>query len=290
MSWGSILWKREKWIWAAWMKNSDTSFIASLPKELVKVIIQFVRDDPLPEEQKQIMKELERTLNDEVLVEGSTKYVISITWYRKWKKYVNYDDTNSPIKYVTLPHGTEEQKGFIPHEKPGPIDNTDIIETETGEPHIRKTTLDPFDYVFLSEERWKLIYHWYGGGPVLRRNVVAGWNKSFLQVEVRPLRLKVFKSSDMQHGVWATFSKIDTVGKFKTTMCEIFGLKEEDVKVWDYYNSRKYKVLEDLSKKLDVEQILSRQEMLLEERDTNGNFAPVPKRAPYPRAIFNTTT
>ena len=118
----------------------------------------------------------------------------------------------------------------------------------------------------------------YGGGPALPRKVISsGWHLSNLVVEVRPLTLKVCKSSSMQEFVTATFSKADTVGYFKEHMCKRMGLDPENVRVWDFHAHNKYKLLEDMKIKLEAAQIIDGQPMLLEEKDENGKFPEIPK-------------
>jgi len=182
-------------------------------------------------------------------------------WFSKWKNYVGYEKAGY---YANI----EESCG-----KPGPIDNTDILETVHGQQVIRKTCFEQYDYFIISVEQWNALHLWYGGGRALPRKVII--SDLHPRIEIRPLLLKVLKSSDMNQHVWVFASCVSTVGQFKSAMCENFGLKEEDVKVWDFYPMRKYKVLEDMNERLNAAQILSEQEILLEEMDTKGNFAPV---------------
>ena len=91
-------------------------------------------------------------------------------------------------------------------------------------------------------------------------------------MEVRPLTLKVCKSSATQDSITVTVSKSETVGDFKATMCKKLDLNPEDVRVWDYHAFNRFKVLEDLERKLDSVQIMDGQPMMLEEKDEDGKF------------------
>ncbi len=62
-------------------------------------------------------------------------------------------------------------------------------------------------------------------------------------MEVRPLSLKIIKSSAINDVVKANFSKSATVGNLKKTMCERMGLNVDDVRIWDYHAFSKYPVL-----------------------------------------------
>lgn len=122
----------------------------------------------------------------------------------------------------------------------------------------------------------------YGGGPALPRKVIqSGWHSSNYVVEVRPLSLKVCRSSKPTEFIPATFSKSATVGQFKEIMCKRMELNTDDVRVWDYHANNKYKLLEDMSQRLESAQIIDGQPMMLEEKDEKGNFPEAPKQRSY---------
>lgn len=124
----------------------------------------------------------------------------------------------------------------------------------------------------------KLRIFRYGGGPSLARKVIqSGWHSSNIVVEVRPLALKVAKSSSINDFVAANFSKADTVEYFKKVMCQRMGLNPDNVRVWDYHAQNRYKLLEDEKQRLETAQIIDGQPMLLEEKDENGKYPEPPK-------------
>lgn len=215
-----------------------------------------------PDEEKQYIKELEAKANLEGIKLGQTWYVLATKWWKAWKDYTSFDWYSS----------TEKDKT-----PPGPINNDAILE-QGGEGKIKKTCMENYDFIIVSEEMWQTLHNWYGGGPELARSVIqSGWSSSNLQVEIRPLTLKVCKSSAISTFSTVTFSKSETVGGFKTKMCQQMGLNPEDVRVWDYHAFNKYKLLEDMKAKLDSAQIIDGQPMLLEEKDENGKFPEIPK-------------
>lgn len=219
-----------------------------------------------PEEEKQIIKDLEAKANLEGFKAGDTYYIVSTNWYKRWKDYVRYDWYSS--------------NALARSGKPGPIDNDNIIEpgSPVGDERIRKSAMENYDFVIMSSDCWRTLHHWYGGGPALPRKVIAtGWNNSNLQVEIRPLALKVCKSSAINDFLNVSFSKTDTIADLKRVMCERLGLNVDDVRVWDFYNMSKYKMLEDLKQRLDSAQIIEGQAILLEEKDANGKFPEIPK-------------
>ncbi|XP_045117749.1 ubiquitin carboxyl-terminal hydrolase 33-like isoform X3 [Portunus trituberculatus] len=66
---------------------------------------------------------------------------ISMRWFRTWESFVR---------------GREQ-------EPPGPIDNSSICTSKTGQPVLKPGS----DYAQISEEMWHFFYKTYGGGPEL---------------------------------------------------------------------------------------------------------------------------
>lgn len=66
---------------------------------------------------------------------------ISMRWFRTWENFVR---------------GREQ-------EPPGPIDNSSICTTKTGQPMLKPGS----DYAQISEEMWDFFHETYGGGPEL---------------------------------------------------------------------------------------------------------------------------
>lgn len=73
---------------------------------------------PPIDEQKRIIKEL-ISASDAGLVVGASYYLLSTSWWRRWKSYVGYDDIPSNVT-------------------PGPIDNSALVETVDGDTVVKK--------------------------------------------------------------------------------------------------------------------------------------------------------
>ena len=101
--------------------------------------------------------------------------------------------------------------------------------------------------------------------------IVSGWN--YKSVEAHPFRLRFIRSTDMKTEVTGIFSKAAKIGVVKKEMCEKMGLNPDDVRMWDYHNDQKLKILEDPLNNLFEERILDNQKMLMEERLPNGKWA-----------------
>jgi len=102
--------------------------------------------------------------------------------------------------------------------------------------------------------------------------VIAQGLSRHLAVEVRPLCLRILKSSDSSKEVRAVFSKADTVETLKKEMCESMQLDPDNIRVWDYHGGSKLKLLTNMSTKLDEAQILDEQQILLEEKKPDGTW------------------
>ena len=68
------------------------------------------------------------------------------------------------------------------------------------------------------------------------------------------------------------FSKTATVREVKKVMCERMGLKEDDVRLWDFHKDNKLKILTDPDETMDEARIMPDQKILFEEKGSNGKF------------------
>lgn len=66
----------------------------------------------------------------------------------------------------------------------------------------------------------------------------------------------------------------------KESICEHTKLDPEEIRIWDYYENRKLKVLRDPEKSLDEAQILHNQNILVEEISHNEICPEVPSKDP----------
>jgi len=198
--------------------------------------------------EKKVIKACEA--KEKPLQDGDTWFLLSVLWWKRWKDYVSYD----------LLHTSRGSP------RPGEIDNAVLLEPGTTDNMVRKSLLENYDYVILSKEEWFYLFEWYGGGPGLPRKVISsGWRDSLI-VEVRPLHLKIVRSSDAYKEVKAIYSKADKVGKLKADMCTKLELNPENIRLWDYHARSKIKLLTNMDEKLDDAQIIDGQLILFEEK------------------------
>jgi len=212
-----------------------------------------------PSEERRLVKSVEVTKK---MKKGDTYYVIESVWFKKWKDYVNYNE------YLSADGSS----------RPGPIENGNLLD---GTDQLKKNVHERWEYEVICEDSWRLLFKWYGGGPAIPRTVIASRSEYNLVVEVRPLTLKMVRSSDPQkteHLVY--YSRVDTVGKLKTDMVAKFNLDPEKFRLWDYHASRKIKMLTVSSEKLEDAQIIDFQLVLIEEQ-VDGKWPPDPTPTYY---------
>ncbi|KAH3766720.1 hypothetical protein Pelo_1385 [Pelomyxa schiedti] len=126
---------------------------------------------------------------------GQIWFLISCRWLDSWKRYVSYYSDHSEV-----------------FPKPGPIHNSELLEQD-GE--LVQFVYELIDYELVS------------GAAISYQD----WHGNILTVEVMPMKLHVVKSSDTTVLVPAHFSKMDTVGHLKATMCKIMGLDPANIRV-----------------------------------------------------------
>ena len=84
-----------------------------------------------------------------------------------------------------------DPSSFIASPDPGPIDNSHLVsggDPQTLKPYLQET----LDFVLQHESVWEKLLEWYGGGPAIPRKVVPLGLRKKPQVEVYPLKIKVW--------------------------------------------------------------------------------------------------
>jgi hypothetical protein len=209
------------------------------------------KSNPVPSIAEQRTEIYDLSLN-ETLKEGDDWYLVAVKWWVAWKDYVHYDGVPSEIPAY-----------------PGPVDNHSLVNDKN---EIHADVSERNDFVLVSAPVWNMLLSWYGGGPVICRKVISrGKNSSFstLCVETRPLVMNVVLGDETFQ---ITLSRADTCGKLKERICKLKSLNADDIRVWDYHDNRKLKVLSDLDERLDDAQILHLQNILVETKKADGTF------------------
>ncbi|CAF2291743.1 unnamed protein product [Brassica napus] len=183
----------------------------------------------LPHEEQRIVSELSTNSN-----EPDSFFAVSKMWYASWRKYVN------------TPLG-----GGAP--RPGPIDNSDIIETDPylGRPSLAKEKA----YVLVTQLVWKTLLEWYSGGPPIPRTFIYLYlsdsrdNDGDDHNEVSDIRLP----------------KEASIRELYDMVCAKTVVSLEKAHIRDYYDMRKGQFLDPLSNKsLEEVGLVTNQDILLE--------------------------
>ncbi|PIA43886.1 hypothetical protein AQUCO_01800136v1 [Aquilegia coerulea] len=198
-----------------------------------------------PDQEKQIIKDLMEGSGYNTN-QGDLFYVLSNRWYMEWLKYTE-QDSNDNSKVST--------EGILSAGvcRPGPIDNRHLV---IGASHSRygdddldliRTLQEGHDYVLVSQEVWKRLHDWYKGGPALPRKVISqgvSYHKTLL-VEVYPLCLQLIDDRNEKKYV-IRISKKASICDLYNQVSMLLGLDEKTFLIWDYFNSMKTSVLENV--------------------------------------------
>ncbi|KAF9609046.1 hypothetical protein IFM89_012486 [Coptis chinensis] len=213
-----------------------------------------------PEEERLIIRDIVLEAQSHP-TEGDAFYLMTQRWWQHWLDYVNQDD----LEY----HEFAATSSTTSIRKPTSIDNTDLIYDSAPEEssmtmELHDTLVEGRDYILLPQDVWKQLYVWYGGGPTLVRKVInSGLSQTELAVEVYLLRLQLLV---MSKGETATIriSKKETVRSLHKKACEIFEFNLDQVCIWDYYDHKKYALMNDMDKTLDDANLQMDQDILVE--------------------------
>jgi len=167
--------------------------------------------------------------------------------------------------------GTHSASSSRQRERPGPIDNKPLLEENRAD-LLKKGLQERQDFEIVSAKVWSLLHRWYQGGPPVKRRAIV-LASGAVQVELYGLELKVYRSSSLNLPVMVTESKTTTMKDFKKRMCEEMCLEPEKVRVWDYFNNKKYQAFENTdTRTLEECRILDGNAILMEEANKDGGW------------------
>ncbi|KAJ6332613.1 hypothetical protein OIU77_008640 [Salix suchowensis] len=221
-----------------------------------------------PEEEKKIVEEFNREAERD-LKEGNLYFVVSsrhkgyVRWFSKWESYVGRGGVDN------LDNGKSLEPQDLDVERPGPIDNSDIIEcgssNDGDELELVRTLLEGRDYVLVPKKVWEKLVQWYKGGPALPRKMISQgvFNKKQFNVEVYPLRLKLIDSRDDSEST-IRISKKAYLQELYEKVCSARGVEREKASIWDFFNKQKSSQLAGSKQTLEELHLLMDQEILLE--------------------------
>lgn len=210
--------------------------------------------EPSLEDQRDIIRNGARA----PLCLGDSWYLLDIRWYKQWKKYIEFACNDRA-------HETEH---------PGPVDNSPLFQV--GSTKLKEHLLDGSDYKLLNEVAWKSAVTWYGivgNQPPVKRNVVEEgiYNKQ-LKVEVYLIELKLSLFTDLETVSVKEFSKCITVGNVVNEMKMLFGISDEETRVWNKFMTNTYELILKMDQTLQDSGIGSGQMLVLEQKNEDGKW------------------
>ncbi|CAN6834887.1 unnamed protein product [Brassica oleracea] len=186
----------------------------------------------LPEEEKRIVSELATNSN-----EPDSYFAVSKRWYASWRKYVN------------TPLG-----GGAAAPRPGPIDNSDIIETD---PYLgRKSLAKEKAYVLVTQLVWNTLLEWYSGGPPIPRTFIYLYLSDSRDDD---------DDNDDNEVTDIRLPKEASIRELYEMVCAKTVVSLEKAHIRDYYDMNKGELLDPLSNKsLEESGLVTNQDILLE--------------------------
>uniref|UniRef100_A0A7S1FB39 Ubiquitin carboxyl-terminal hydrolase n=1 Tax=Noctiluca scintillans TaxID=2966 RepID=A0A7S1FB39_NOCSC len=245
-------------------------------------------------QEHQLYRELEQKFQQEGLEAGQHYYLINRKWQIEWLQWVGHNSTRSPsmgcspdpdVDMDGLGSPSGRNRSSFTKERPGPIDNAVLLEAPSSQGRLRRNILEKTDYEIISKELWDLLFSWYGGGPPIKRraNEQSGGT---VMVELFHLTVNLYLSSDPLQPTTMIESKMTTVAVFKRRACEELGVDFDKVRIWDYFNKKRFANLEEkMDKSLDDCRIFEDNDILLELQNEDGTWPSLPDE--QPRASYS---
>ena len=197
---------------------------SSCYQSITQMCLKSVIPPPYEQQKHEIHSLMYRLLQD-----GEYCYLIHIEWFRRWKRYVGYDNCNMSNAGLVLC-------------KPGPIDNTSLLD----EGKLRRDQVDEIDYTLVPEEVWYQLVSWYGIGRDsigIRRQVVE-YEKGVrrFQVEIYPIELKACLYHNEEDYKIVTMSRCDTIQTLDKLIRQVYNIEStKHTRVYKKNHSRNFR-------------------------------------------------
>ena len=247
---------------------------------------------------------------------GETWYLVSRDWYKRWIKACS---------------GVVDKEGFLTEQELGPVDNSSLLDSYNN---LLASLAEGVDVEYVPEEVWSHFVLWYValqlcapctnfqapryGPPIhpLPRRVIARGAAKQATIELRPLRLKVFRlvkayvDHESTPHPYLTISAGETI----STLCSqlaaaaspdgqtsspyrIWSLPSDDSTQTEFLGSQlpltDARIIEESEQTLEEKELESDDSFVVEFKQPDGWIVEVPKAAPLaieaPPPIFHST-
>jgi len=254
-------------------KSTQIHVLSSSAKEHQNVI--YTLESKLSQQYRQVWEELwlsgEMKNGELARVGPHAGYdycLLNLDWYARWHRWIN--------GFVAC-LGTLVDRSSHERVWPGSIDNSVLLEPDDVAV-LRQGICEGQDFVVVSVKAWKLLQTWYGGGPTLRRRAVC-FLSGCVEIELYGIRLQIFTSASLHVPFTMVESSTATVGAFKMRVCDELELDPSKVRVWDYFNRRKYEEITAFeSKTLEACHLFDGNPVLIEHQCEDGSWPSIPEQ------------
>ncbi|CAI8050693.1 Ubiquitin carboxyl-terminal hydrolase 4 [Geodia barretti] len=224
-----------------------------------------------------------RRLLSQNLVEGSTWYLIDVSWMKKWKKYTGYDKWDQSGKWKS-----ENFPGLV-------VTSSLFVDLDTGV--LKEHLMEELDYSLVPEKAWRHLVWRYGlsdgSRPIARRVVKYGLYMKHCKVEVYLLNIKLTLHPKLSEATTVELSRADTVGDLGAVMRRIYSVSDKTpCRVWHRNMSHPYELLSDPFQTLQDAVLYNMQTIVVEVQDSDGTWPRATQRAGYgsgSQSMENTT-
>lgn len=188
-------------------------------------------------DEKEIIKAFEEQYK---LVPENRGYIISATFVREWKKYVDFSE-----KKTTGP-------------QPATIDNRKLLN-ENNE--LRKNAIINLEFEVITQQVWETFHSWYGGGPEITVEIA---HDPIRNKNVPVLKYSTYKLCYGSQLKTIVISKYSRVSDLYTKSLELFGFSPNDYHLRNYEGRIPGEIL-DQTKIICEYMLKDNQELLIEE-------------------------
>ena len=265
---------------------------------------------PLPPGEKLSLVEKGKSRKLEI---GDTWYLVSRDWYKRWVKACS---------------GEVDKEGPLTEQELGPVDNSSLLDPYNN---LLASLAEGVDVEYVPEEVWSQFVLWYVarqfcvscidfqapryGPPIhpLPRRVIARGAAKQATIELRPLRLKVFRlvkayvDRDSTPHPYLTISAGETISSLCSKLAaaaspdgqtsspyRIWSLPSDDSTRTEFLGSQlplsQAKIIEESEQTLEEKELESGDAFVVEFKLSDGWIVEVPKAAPLaiepPQPIF----
>lgn len=185
------------------------------------------------------------------LCKGEKWYILSSSWYEKWKRYVNYTSTEDDVT-----EGIEDP--------PGRLDNSDLLANGK----LRDSLLEDHDFQFVPKTVWDAFTEWFGckhDDSSIFERIATAVGKRLPTIELKRPTFRFVNKENDNFAVEQTFSKQDTIADLQNYLHEHLKCSaDKECLLYTQLSDGKLEQLTDGSIAIDGASLLHEKELYFE--------------------------